>query len=303
MKNRYLLFGILFFSALILTFPLSLKASSNKNPVFATIEDIAQMISKALLSINLRITNHESRITTLESQVSTLTTRVNNLEIALTPKPTPSPTSTPTPTPSPTPIPNLVFVSNGSSPFNNSNPVDIPNGFKTLTFSINFNGSAAGWAPEVSFDGGSTWHEEQRFSCSGNTCSTQTVPILGNKYIFSLGSSNISGLNVVAIPNVESSATVNFLGQNVSYPFDSNTFDTTGFSTIIISVGSGDNPQHLTGISLQRLENGNFVEKQHLNCDGGATCPYQSLPVLGGNYRVEIQGNGTNGEVGAILRP
>ena len=92
------------------------------------------------------------------------------------------------------------------------------------------------------------------------------------------------------------------LGKLVNYPFTSANFSTNGFSTLTVSVGAGDNPQHVTGVSVQREENGTFVERARIPCDGGAQCTLQTVPVLGGNYRLFLEGNGTGAVLAGILR-
>jgi len=270
----------------------SVNASPDKNPVFATIDYVKEAIDKAVDRINSRLNNQDKRIAALEARVTAL---------EATPTLVPSPTLTPTPTPTPVPV-TLTFVSGASTPYGNSDAISIPTGYKSLTFSVTFNGSIANWVPQVSFDGGSTWFEQVRFSC-GATCASVTIPIIGSKYRFSLGSASVSNLNVTVVANSETNANVLLLGQNISYPFTSSTFSTNGFTSIVITAGAINNPQNLTGISLQRFEGGIFVEKQHLSCDGGAQCPLTSLPVLGGDYRVVLEGNGLGAVLGAILRP
>lgn len=218
--------------------------------------------------------------------------------------PTIIPTNSPTPTITPTPTPpqSLHITVATNLPTNqNSDPVIMPNGYKSITFTVLPSGSIPGWAAQVSFDGGATWLEQHRFACSGSTCAEVTLPILGGNYRFSPGGGS-GTINVFATLNPEPDTQVLVLGQGVLYQFTSPTFNTDGFNTITITAGGGDNPQNMIGISLQRNENGGFVEKQFLGCDGGAGCPLQTLPVLGGDYRVVLEGNGTNAVLGAILR-
>ncbi|OGK08496.1 hypothetical protein A2767_05360 [Candidatus Roizmanbacteria bacterium RIFCSPHIGHO2_01_FULL_35_10] len=150
-------------------------------------------------------------------------------------------------------------------------------------------------------DGGTTYKEQHRFRCSGGTCPVVTIPILNNSYIFSTGTS-AGNITAIGTLNIEPEAQVIILGNSVDLPFTSSSFDSTGFTSITVTVGQG-NPQNLTGISLQRFESGSFVEKVHLNCDGGAECPLQSMNLIGGNYQVVVEGSGSDALVGSILRP
>jgi hypothetical protein len=208
----------------------------------------------------------------------------------------PSPTITSTPTPIPTPV-TLNFGTNMSG---ESQTISLPDGYKSITFHVTTTGGLPGWAALVSFNNGITFFEEQRFPCSGSVCNDFTIPILSNTYKFSPGSSSV--WNVSTTLNLEPDSKVLLLGQNVSYPFISTGFNTTGYTSITVSTGSGNNPQHLTGISLQREISGVYQEQARLTCDGGATCQQQTLTVMGGNYRISVEGAGTGALFGAILR-
>jgi len=168
-----------------------------------------------------------------------------------------------------------------------------------MTFQVSYDGFLAGFAPQVSFDGGATFYEQTRFGC-GASCAVVTVPILGEYYRFSPGSP-VSVQTQVTL-NPEPDAKVVLLGKIVSYPFTSESFTTDGFSTITVTIGPGANPQNVTAYTLQRLEDGNWVEKERVGCDGGATCPLEALPVLGGDYKVMLEGIGIEAVVGGILR-
>lgn len=186
--------------------------------------------------------------------------------------------------------------------FLNNEPIttvtkDIPPGFKSITFNVTFSNFIINWAPQISFDNGATFLEQHRFRC-GNTCAQVTIPLLSNKIRWSPGTSG-GNATVIGTLNPEPDSQVLLLGQGINFPFTSSDFSTDGFSNITITAGGGTSIQ---AISLQKLENGAFIEKQRLNCDGGAECPLQSLPVLGGTYRIAIEGGGVNAVLGAILR-
>lgn len=143
---------------------------------------------------------------------------------------------------------------------------------------------------------------QQRFNCSGLlTCPAVTIPIIDNEYLFGTGTGG-GNITAVATLNPEPNSRSLLLGGNVGLPFTSEPFDTTGFSSIIITAGQLGS-EHLTAMSLQRIESGVFVEKHRLSCDGGAECPVTSLPLLGGNYRVVVEGSGMRAVVGALIRP
>ncbi len=187
------------------------------------------------------------------------------------------------------PNPTKITISSGVS-------FDIPAGFKSMNIKLKKVSNLPTWAPTASFDN-NTFHEQHRFF--GNFTDV-TIPILTSKYRLNKGGPDDFQADIIFNP--EPNSQVLLLGQLVNYTFTSNSFNTDGFSTILITVGGGSNPQNLQTISLQRLENNFFVEKERLSCDGGAQCPYQSLPVLGGIYRVVLEGNGTEAVIGAILR-
>jgi len=195
----------------------------------------------------------------------------------------------PIPTPSLNPI---------SIAVTNAQTFTVPIGYKSMTISLSNTNGLPAWAPTVSFDGGNNFSEQIRFAGSETLV---TIPILSNTYRLNTGGS--SGFNADITFNPDSSSQAILFNSNANYPFVSNSFNTDSFSSISITVGGGNNPQHLTAISLQRLENGVFVEKQRLACDGGAQCPLQSMPVLGGTYQVSIEGAGTGAVIGALLRP
>lgn len=224
----------------------------------------------------------EARLNTTDSNVASQSARLDELEkriLALE--------STPSPSPIPSPV--ILTVNSGVI-------FDVPTGFKSMTIKLKNVSNLPAWAPTVSFDG-TTFHEQHRF---GGSQLEVTIPILAGKYRLNKGGPDDFTADVIFNP--EPNAQVLTLGQLVNYPFTSQSFDTTGFNTITITVGGGSNPQNLQAISLQKSEGGSFVEKQRLNCDGGAQCPLQSLPVLGGTYRVVLQGNGSAAVLGAILR-
>lgn len=68
------------------------KAAPSNNPIFATIEEVKQMISDAISPILQTLNNHDERIINLENQVTDLQQRVSLLENPPTPTLTPTPT-------------------------------------------------------------------------------------------------------------------------------------------------------------------------------------------------------------------
>src|SRR6266540_3041297 len=86
MRIKAFFLSILAIGLLVLVFARnSVFAAPSNNPVFATIEQVQQMINNALSPLTARLNNHEGRIATLESN--------------LTVTPSPSPSITPSPTP------------------------------------------------------------------------------------------------------------------------------------------------------------------------------------------------------------
>src|SRR6266540_443963 len=84
MRIKAFFLSILAIGLLVLVFARnSVFAAPSNNPVFATIEQVQQMINNALSPLTARLNNHEGRIATLESN--------------LTVTPSPSPSLTPTP--------------------------------------------------------------------------------------------------------------------------------------------------------------------------------------------------------------
>lgn len=200
-------------------------------------------------------------------------------------------------------IHDLVFADNQPlpiTPFNATEPQLIPQGYNMITFSVSSTGTIENWAPMVSFDNGVTFRNQHRFICNGGSCPDVTIPIISPYYKVGFGTSS-GNVTVTADLSNDPGAQVLIMGNGVSLPFVSQTFDSTGYSTITVTVEQA-NPQNLTGISLQRFEGGQFVEKHHLVCDGGAVCPLNFLPLLGGNYRVIIEGSNPDALVAAILR-
>ena len=186
----------------------------------------------------------------------------------------------------------------------NGPSVQIPSGYKSMTIENTLSGGLNGWAPQVSFDGGSTWYEQHRFGCGGN-CQVITIPILGPLYRFSPGGGS-GTVTSKATLNKEPNSKVIVFGHGINYPFTSNELDTTGYSKILVTAGGGDNPQNLVRISLQTPQGGGaYGQSDSVGCDGGATCPLQEMLLQSGQnlYKVGIIGNGTNGLFGAILRP
>jgi hypothetical protein len=306
MKMRKTLIG---FSVLILLFTFTVrisKAAPDNNPIFqaitelesyvnsalATIQSQVDQLSSDLLALTDRVTQNETDIAGLtdnvDSRFDELEERVNLLE------------NPPTPTPTPTPVTFQLVDSKLAPAVTDFNP---PDEYETITFKVTSTSNVVGWAPAVSFDGGISYFEQVRISCGSTVCPEVTVPLLNTEYYrFQTGSS--SGLvSVEATYNNEDLSQVLTLGEFVNYPFTSSPFNTDGYSNITITVGGGDNPQHVTGISLQRLESGSYVQKEFQTCDGGAICPITTFPLLGGDYRVELQGSGTKAVIGAILRP
>lgn len=195
----------------------------------------------------------------------------------------------------------ITFVNNRPTPFNWSESFVIPSGYKSMTWHVSSSDYIINWAPQVSYDGGLTWLEQHRFSCNSGSCNEVTIPIISNLYRFSLGTSN-GIINATVFLNTEKSSKVILFSEKAVYPFISESFKTNSYNYITITAGGGTNPQHLTGISLQRLENGLYIEKERLTCDGGAECPLQNLPLFDGKYRIVLEGSGNDSVLAAILR-
>ena len=193
----------------------------------------------------------------------------------------------------------IIFAHDRPYPFD-SDGFLIPTGYNSITFQVTSTDSIINWAPAVSFDGGITYRNQHRFRCSGAICPVVTIPIISNLYRFSLGSAS-GNITAIGTLNKEKGARVVVLGNGVSLPFTSESFSTKRMSSIIVTVEQG-NPQNLTGISLQKNVNGIYVEKAHLVCDGGAECPLEAMPVDGGNYRIVMEGSGSDALLSIMLR-
>jgi hypothetical protein len=259
------------------------KKISNEESLHCFLFYSIQNINHVLSYHSVEIKNLQNQNASLSAQLVSLQERVASLETT----PTATPTNIPMPTPTTT---QSITVSNGTI-------FTAPSGFKSMSITLfNTNGLPA-WAPTVSFDNGNTFNEQIRFS--GLTTSV-TIPILSNTYRLNSGGSN--GFTAHVVFNIESNAQVILLGQSVNYPFTSNPFNSDSFSSVTITVGPGDNPQHVTGLSLQRFDGGSYIETNRINCDGGAQCPMPTFPLLGGTYRVVLEGSGANAILGGILR-
>jgi len=210
-------------------------------------------------------------------------------EITLTPTPTPSPTVAPT---------TIVFAQDRPASFT-TDFFTIPSGFSSMTFHVTTTGTLYGWAPIANVN--SFVNEQHRIVCTNNICPDVTIPIISNYYKFGTGTSS-GNITATAILNAEIDNSTQTLGYRVNLPFTSGPLQTNPGMKILVTVGQG-NPQNITGISLQRNEGGIFVEKHHLSCDGGAVCPLTNLPLLGGEYRVVVEGSGLNALIAALLRP
>jgi len=244
-----------------------------------------------LLKSNVDLLQQEN-----EQQSEKILELENRLKILeSTPIPTPTPIISITSTPSPIPAP-IVLTFADNIPINQQGPgVQIPSGYKSITLRVT---GLVVWAPQGSFDGGATFTELHRLRFVDEI----TIPIYSNWYRISpgVGASTYSATGTL---NEEPGAQVLLFGNGVNYPFTSSTFDSTGYASIVITASGGTGPGGMTGISLQRFEGGSFVEKQHINCDGGAECSLTTLPLIGGDYHVVLQGGGTGAIIGAILRP
>lgn len=193
----------------------------------------------------------------------------------------------------------IIFAENRPASFA-TDFIPIPSGFKSMTFNVSTTGFLITWSPVVNIGGLEV--EQHRFYCSGYTqCPEVTIPIIDDAYRFATGTSS-GNITAIATLNSEPDSKALLLGSNKTLPFTSEVINTNGLSLIIVTVGQG-NPQNLNAIVLQRFEGGVFVEKQRINCDGGAMCPLTSLPILGGDYRVVIEGAGGQAIIGALLRP
>lgn len=66
-KRRNLIFGLIF-SLFLIIIPSLTKAAPSKNPIFATIEAVQQMIANAISPFQELLNSHEERIKNLENQ-------------------------------------------------------------------------------------------------------------------------------------------------------------------------------------------------------------------------------------------
>jgi hypothetical protein len=248
-------------------------------------------LENALVNSNQRITNLEADSAIKSSQINDMQIRVTNLE-NLIPSPFPSPTL------SPGPLPTIVFAQNRPASFI-TDFIQIPNGYTSMTFHVTTTGSLYGWAPIANVN--SFVNEQHRILCPNNICPNVTIPIISGLYKFSTGTSS-GNITATATLNSETSNYNQVLGYAVDLPFASTSFPTNSNTKIEVTVGQ-TNPQNLTGISLQRNESGIFVEKHHIVCDGGAVCPLTDLPLLGGEYRVVVEGSGPGALIAVLIRP
>lgn len=241
-----------------------------------------------LCDLRLRVDELEGQVGGLETSTATMSAAIADLQQRVAALENP-----------PQPV-TIVFAENRPASFN-TDFVPIPPGFKSMTLNVTTTGFLVNWAMDVNIGG--TIIQQQRFRCIDSvTCPPVTLPIIANLYRFGTGTSS-GNITAIATLNPEPNSQTLLLGFDVSLPFTSNTFNTNGFSSIIISVGQRGPTERLVAISLQRFEGGSFVEKQRVNCDGGAECPFTNLPLLGGDYRVVIEGSGGGAVVGALLRP
>lgn len=228
-----------------------------------------------LSELQVALSFQDQEIDDLENRVDSLEQRIQQLENP----------------PSPIPTPNILTVSSGQSFF-------VPEGYKSMTIKLKNVSNLPSWAPTVSFDG-SNYKEQHRFP--GNQTEV-TIPILAENYRLNKGGPDDFSADVTF--NVETGANVVLLGDNISYDFTSELFNTSGYTKIAVTVGGGDNPQNLIAITLLRSVGGNsFLNQSQVICDGGALCPLQTMTVDGGDYKLRLEGSGVGAVMGAILRP
>lgn len=191
----------------------------------------------------------------------------------------------------------IVIAENEPQPV--SKKVTIPAGYKSMTVSVSSGGTLENWAPLVSFDG-QNYREQHRFRCTA-TCETVTIPVLSPDYLFNTGTAG-GLISIMAVLNPEADSQILILSEDTLLPFQSEEFSAEGFNSVDLTVGGGNDPQNLDDIILQKKNEGVFEDYHILNCDGGAECPLDSIPLSEGIYRVQVVGSGDSGVIGAILR-
>jgi hypothetical protein len=291
-------FAVSFFFLIILValfLPPKTSAAPGNNPIFATVDFVQDLFDQAWGAIQ----HNQSDIEFLKERADNLQAQVD--EINSTPSPTPSPD--PTPDPEALPPIELVLADGREGSF--QVPFEVPEGYDLLTFNVSSTGSIVNWAARVIIAPETITQEQHRFRCSGSSvCPPGSVPVLGTDYVFAPGTSSGFVSASVTMDDIPGAQTM-VLGSHVNLNFVSNPFDTTGFSSILITAGQ-NNPQNLNLISLQKFNGATFDRVGDLVCDGGAECPATIQPLLGGDYRVLVEGVGGFGLdalVGAILLP
>lgn len=283
--------GMISLFVLLFVFPTFIFAGSSLADT--ALSHLSKVCDKSNISgLNAVLCYHEDRLDDLQAQID---------EINSSPSPDPSPSLPP----GPEALPPIELVLADSKQASFEVPFEVPGGYDLVTFNVSSTESIINWAVRVKITPETTMQEQHRFDCNGSSiCPEESVPVLGTDYVFSLGTS--SGL-VTATATLEDipGAQTMVLGSHVNLNFYSNPFDTTGFNGILITAGQ-QNPQNLHLISLQRFNGSTYDRVGDLVCDGGAECPATIQPVLGGDYRVLVEGVGGFGLdalVGAILLP
>lgn len=177
--------------------------------------------------------------------------------------------------------------------------IDIPQGYTSMTFHVTTTGTLLNWSPIANVN--SFINEQVRVLCNNNVCPDVTIPVISWFYQFATGTS-AGNITATATLNREPGSSTQTLGYGVNLPFTSGPIQTNPGSNITIAVGQR-NPQNMNRISLQRNESNVFVEKEHIDCDGGAVCPLIPLPLLGGEYKVFVDGTGTGALISVLILP
>lgn len=245
-------------------------------------------LQEQLNSANQNITSLNTLVSSQSGRISDLEGRINSLE---------HPSSSPSPTPSPSPNV-IVFAQDRPASFT-TDFIAIPHGYMSMTFHVTTTGTLYGWSPIANVN--SFVNEQTRVLCPNNICPDVTIPIISGFYKFGTGTSS-GNITAIATLNADPNSSTQTLGYGVPLPFTSGPLQTNPGYLISVFVGQRD-PQRMNGISLQRNENGVFVEKEHVSCDGGAICPVNNLPLLGGEYRVVVEGSGVDALVSVFIRP
>jgi hypothetical protein len=201
----------------------------------------------------------------------------------------------------------LVFSYNKPGNFTTSSFPISNIGWQSMTLHVATTGNLQTYAPIVNVGSGD--FEQVRFSCGGQqSCPVVTIPLPisgSNGISYKL---NVSGLTdkttAIGVLNFEPNSHGILLGTNLTLPYTSPTLSTSGYQTITVTAGQNA-PQHINSISLQHFDGTNWVEDNHIACDGGAICPViqESIPDPYSPNRVVIDGTGSGATAAYIVRP